>query len=584
MNFYINNARYIHPKTTNCRIIKKVDETMLFYRYSFSGKIIIEGDDYDYIKTLTGVSCDIVVNKGLKDTRYPELAGQLSFKGDFDEKRKRVDLSIILEDQYNTILNNEEYIVNIANCQSVNLSVPYRVDDYFHTLKTLTRAKILSVVIEYILSQIDNTITVDAYTFSAFFTNNARYSNIVLEGISDFVLDSTTDEQKVYAATVVNITWKQLYEYLQKKHYIYWYITTDKKLRLYHLSEVGKTVDTSIDFTNHIGTNWSNNKYTYNTAKAISQIVRKEIAHNTDFVGTDIKFPNINQKQIETYEFNNFYHDVDGTRDNKSLFPEDSTDGIVMLSCNTTVPKIEQMISSFVNPITNPIDYFNFENNTLTGNHTNIALPVDVPELISNETAYTGVQTIYLLTFDYNINLVSESANSRFQIFLGNFPFNIELTLSGTGSVYETLLVGSASTFNIKMTVSISLWEAGDSVDFTLSNIRLKRYEAGHTVRIAWGVLSGQNRANNDFSTANLDEFNRFLIEFPDSWAYINNIERTNLLVTKQKEPKEFECPLSSIDDIDFDKLYKHNLGNIEVSEISMPVSKGSIAKIKSKF
>lgn len=613
----INNDLETFAYSSGFTITRKKDPTTLIVRYEFGGDLLFKGSDYDYITALTGVTTDIIVNYNSPDAKYPEVNGILELKGQYNPRYKRVELPVITEDNYQTIIEAQENEIDFIENTLATYVYGVFQTSFTNSNVIYNRIRLVKDVIQYVINELDSSIIFDSDSF-LFLENNTIYNNLAIASLSDIILSE--EQQKSEAATVCKITWKKLYDYLREYHYLYWFIDSDKKFRLKHQSEIIKTSG-EIDFTNYEGENLTPLTYNYDTSNIYSIIKRTVADQYYDAAGnvrgTDIEFPNIKRENVLEISFTSFFHSVNGTQLQPEDYPGDSIEDYVILMPTTgdyfeAAGISDNEITSFNNdvfcptPVTEPFDIFSSSGNDIVKiGIESIAEVSGIPGLgvsyycTSNNM---GVGTSfkrskYKLSFDIAIFDDSDLQLGDFELFIslgycpGILGFSSFITLVNDET---TLTLGSneltftedeftnlegdmfLSSQNIRMKISARSNEnIGSKLKFQLLNVELKPF-----TDFRYNTLGIPNY---NALLANIDDFNKDLIEFSDSTAIINDTTETGLKVKKQKEV-EITANLDAITDLDFDKTYNTDFGAIELESVEYQIDNNNKFTIKGKF
>lgn len=629
MNFYLNNARYVYPKLSNFGIARNYDEVLKIDRYSFDGELIFDNEngDYDYIVGLTSnISVPVVVNKGLKDKRYPELDGTVNFEdGEYNDKTKIASLKVVVVDQYETVLKNQEIEVNLLESAYAYDEYSFysiAIDSYSEDYVIYNRARLITEAIKYIFSKIDSTITFDSSSFT-WLDDSTYHKYLLLFGASDFVLEN--EIQKSNAATICNITWKKLYEYLSNERglNLFWLITSDKKFRLKHISELTKSTDTSIDFRNYLGVNWTNKISIYDTSEIYNleklTVADPQNESYPDFQGVDIIFPDALFSNPKEQEITNFYHSIIQCQIDPDSYPGDSISDwfVVAPDLGDGFSSSDDILSDKTWANGSPVQV----GATFTVAYENFSIP-DPPDLgnirasgiglysaattttINGEIKDSDVSSSWYLDFNFSF-YVADTVGQKphivlyvvvgpavivASVFTGSIASeptysvgsnSIEITsdeMRGIQAITEGGIYGSVGfgIYQNKTIAGVSNWQINNlsfrpKTDYKISSSRTS-------------ILGSSNYINKYVTPAFLDDFNKGYREFSFDNAVINNISETGLSKRKLKDIS-FRVPLTAIDDIDFEKTYETELDEADIKQIRMRTEEiERFADIKAKI
>ena len=180
-----------------------------------------------------------------------------------------------------------------------------------------TSFRILSVVLSYLINQINPNVNYDENDYSLFFNDNGsslsdadEYTRIVIAQKSDVLYPGGT------SATIGNITWQRVMNIYKFMFNAYWYIDSDNNFRLEYFEDLPVTTQ-GIDITllkNEFGISYldGTNNYTFDTPQIPQQeeLVFME-AYNVDFAGMPITYDvDAGNETITRYSLQNITTDI----------------------------------------------------------------------------------------------------------------------------------------------------------------------------------------------------------------------------------------------------------------------------------
>ena len=577
------NERVLYPKVNDLKISKKKDQTTKIERVYFSGDIIFDNksSDYEFLNTLTGITTPITVNVDSKDSRFSEYNGLLKLKGKVNYTDKSKELSIILNDQYKQTFDNEEIDIDLISEDITNYSLNSNAIPSFTVTNVIyNQLKKIKDVIEYIFSQIDSSIIFDSTSFY-YLDNTTIYNRFLISCASNFVLNNEFEKSSLVDQLI--ITWKKLYTYLREYHYLYWFITTDNEFRLVHQSEITSSAG-SIDFRNYKGKNLSPTELIEDDSmyySLLKRIVADEYASKYKALqGLDIKYERIEPKSKKEITITGFYHGLFQSQEYPDKLPEESnSDYMVLMPTKDSIVLSSDLVYRTYNVVSGLTDIDILEINTSLSN-----LPLMLGYSYRQSNDAFGFETganVFKVEFDLIDNGSTRTPNLFLRISSQTEEYgNITGLVFGHNILYIRPTIKSG--YNL-----LTFYENGDQTGSTtlkvkFSNIEIYAYADFQNEDVTPNI--GGVYCNYNATLYALDDFNKTLIEHPDSIANINGSDVTGLKTFKTTKI-EIDAPLDSINDLSTNETNETDLGTMDIEEIEIPVDKSNnIAKIKGKI
>lgn len=484
---------------------------------------------------------------------------------------------------------NEQYpdsTVNLSDytCISKNGTVVVLLknsDLYSQPYFEYTRNIKLKDVIQHILSQYNVHFDTESFTY---FDTNDRLNNIFISNITDFILTNDLIDgrirEKDTAAAISNISLKQIFGMLSELMSIYWYLDDNNYFRLIHLSEVAATANTKPAHitNNYLGINWSVNKNVYNVNKdkLYSKIKRNIIAGTTDFIGVDIRFPNIIEEKIKEISVNDWFFDVDDIQRNPSKYPDTSNNQYVMLTANVNTDNI---ITSWTNNVTYPFEYL--ESAAIAPGQTFENSPNIITEL--ENTTGPG-------WFDSNYFTLNKG--SQLQVSMNNLDLSshsyIAILLDGV-QVADFYLTPNA-TFSYTCMITSDRFQLriiNGVIGYLIDISNIIAYQTNtYKLRTSEGIISGiDNVKNVELSLPYMDAYDFY--EASNKDGYINDTYKVfdDKAVIKIKEQKDIYLPSNNfVNDFDANQYIVTDLTSVGVIDNISKKCTNDLCKVLLKF
>lgn len=603
-----------NPNLESCIIKKSIVDGQIFARTTVEGELFFKGNDYDILYTQLAsynkLDAYITVEDG------SNIVGFINLLGRYSVLEATCNLQFVVVDEYTKLIDAYDtaisFPVDNVSPLLINRTCHYESLD-FEILGLTTKyygrgLYKLKNVIQWLVQYLDPTIQFNSASFD--YLNNTGYQNVYFATIDNFLRVATesiatfeislSKLMNIFNIMPFNMFWKL--DLIGGQYYF----------KLVHASEINYTLGT-VDLTNYKGVNWSKDKANFDYTKEARwyRLFRNTpiLSTSLDFNGVDIYITSLQNLELnKTVEVNVITDIADCLKTNKSKYEDlgsdfyvlsmtGLTDAIYKTSADTqwNLKLVEIAILHGVN-----IGTVTLDNPTIGG--VDVRLLVDVPNGAiltikpwsdtSNFNAFlplpSGLEMILDLEF-YNpggytfptsveIYYVDDLTGVR------AYPQE-SITLTDFGTVDLTYFTNNNSNeipTGLVMFIKGTL-QQGFQLRSKKAGDRLHYGYFKHKVGIAGtGLLEPTKTLENEaLSISRLDD--TFMKDkLPDTPAVINGVS-TAVTVNKKFKSDSIKFPLHYPDLINFEKLIKTDLGNIEPKDLNIRMD-GSMADITGNF
>ncbi len=541
---YVKSIYNHHSELT----FKNESEDIVRNRVKVDGKIIFYSEEYDVLKALEPTTYHIelrIDEKRIVDTTTTytySVFSKLQLRGNFKDTTKLITNKIISIDGYTKLLDDP--VTNIETEFQIKGKVAVSSVDCVFTsgasgTSVFDKSYSIREIIEYIVTDIDNTIIFDVDSFEFFDkVGNEDIKYLYMSSMYD-VSNELFNSPKLLPKSSVKINLKDLFDYFEETFSAYWYITSSNEFRFIHVSDYIRNVGIDFDFTsNEYNRFLPQKEYEYQTNK-VSLISRKTREDNPseDFDGLDIMFQQLPEFRKEEINLK-YYTDIDSIKNDEKQIDS----GFCVFAC-------EYVESQF------DVD---FEPGRYVGADPGFdSMDWDMTTLIiSNSTSgvnrfcyslYEGVITTGdLYSFKFN---VTDMDGALVEAKIYGYS-------SSSGSVLlKTRDIISLSGYDIIFTCPEDfdcIWlEFGCSGEFSMTANNFDFSRGALNCEKATGVLSSQEVLNANVSIGNIDE--KYFANATEKIGSVNGVQRTDLYKINDKKIIQINIPLRpNFNTIDF--------------------------------
>ena len=383
-------------------------------------------------------------------------------------------------------------------------------------------AKSLKDIIEEIVTDIDATVNFDASSFGAFDSGYTGLDDLFMIPLPDFIL-TELGTVKTYPSVFSEISLQTIFDFLRDRFGIFWYLDSSNNFRLEFFKDITYSVSIlpAHDLTTYQSINWSEDNFAYNidNKDKADRWVYEDSSGNLDFIGTDVVFTNVQNKNTKTISNTNIFVDVNDIVNSGSKYSDNSRDQFVLITADDYTT--DNLLQFFTNRTNADFAVSSANGKTLALGEVVIlddlididasGTAIAVAELISNEFAGNNGDT-----FTVNITIANSSADISIRLYIaedyevGKVLYNLLSKGDGTHTITFTN-VNYVSSPKYRLLLRFPI--ANTAIDITSIEVLNNNC---YNIRKATGRYSGKlNVQNVELSVANC-VYNQYLARIPD--------------------------------------------------------------------
>jgi hypothetical protein len=419
-----------------------------------------------------------------------------------------------------------------AGNQSGGVNIRYirlKNDVYYGSGNVMySSAKSLKDIIEEIVTDIDNTVNFDVDSFGAFDSGYTGLDDLFMIPLPDFIL-TELGTAKTYPSVYSEISLQTIFDFLRDRFGIFWYLDASNNFRLEFFKDITYSVSTlpAHNLTTYQSINWSEDNFAYNidNKDKADRWRYEDSAGNLDFIGTDVVFTNVENKNTKIISNTQIFVDVNDIINSGSKYSDNSRDQFVLITADDY--STENLLQFF----TNRADA-DFAVSSANGKNLALSEVVVLDDLIDIDASGTALAVAELIsnefagnngdTFTVNITIANSSADIRISLIVaedyevGKIEYNNSTKGDGTHAITFTN-VNYVSSPKYRLLLRFPI--ANTAIDITSIEVLNSNC---YNIRKGTGAFSGKlNVQNVELSVANCVN-NEYLARIPDTAATAN--------------------------------------------------------------